>query len=221
MQNIRNLIFITLLGVIAIENAYSQQDHQKQMNNPLSTNETNCTTGYPNHAVAENGGFYIDKNQIELLKERAENNDSEASYKLYFFYNFYAYDYNQAIKWLKKAAEQGKPIAQYNLAKTYEMGWGVSKDYTEAIKWYEKAVFSGEKEGSTKLVDFYLNGKGVKKDIFMAYVWLLVECNGIDGDSEIGKAANIEKQQVAKQLIPEQLKLAKEKAESLLKKIKI
>ena len=44
----------------------------------------------------------------------------------------------------RKAAEQGKAIAQYNLGYCYEKGLGVVKDPTEAVKWYRKAAEQGD-----------------------------------------------------------------------------
>ena len=50
---------------------------------------------------------------------------------------------NIDVKWYSKAAEQGYPNAQYDLALKYENGLGVNKDYNEAIKWYGKAANQG------------------------------------------------------------------------------
>lgn len=41
----------------------------------------------------------------------------------------------QAAAWYRKAAEQGRAIAQVNLAVMYEIGKGVAKDQTIAIHW--------------------------------------------------------------------------------------
>ena len=49
-------------------------------------------------------------------------------------------DYTEALKWNKKAAEQGHALAQNNLGNLYELGLGVDIDFTEAVKWYRKAA---------------------------------------------------------------------------------
>ncbi len=49
-------------------------------------------------------------------------------------------DHEEAVKWYRKAADQGYPVAQASLGFMYVMGWGVSKDYKEAVKWYRKAA---------------------------------------------------------------------------------
>jgi TPR repeat protein len=39
-------------------------------------------------------------------------------------------DYAEAVKWFRKAAEQGNAMAQYNLGIAYANGQGVSRDDT-------------------------------------------------------------------------------------------
>ncbi len=48
-----------------------------------------------------------------------------------------------AVKWFRKAAEQGYARAQFNLGWMYDNGRGVSKDESEAVKWYRKAAEQG------------------------------------------------------------------------------
>ena len=52
-------------------------------------------------------------------------------------------NYSEAVKWYRKAAEQGDTFAHYNLGVCYDNGQGVNKDYTEAVKWYRKAAEQG------------------------------------------------------------------------------
>ena len=52
-------------------------------------------------------------------------------------------DYAEAVKWYRKAAEQGYADAQYNLGSCYYNGKGVPQNYAEAVKWYCKAVGQG------------------------------------------------------------------------------
>jgi TPR repeat protein len=53
-------------------------------------------------------------------------------------------DYQEAIKWFKKAADQGIANAQHNLGVIYSGGLGVTKNQTEADKWFHLA----EKQGN-------------------------------------------------------------------------
>ena len=44
-----------------------------------------------------------------------------------------------AVVWLKKAAEQGNMVAQYNLGVCYNNGEGVEKDQEKSNYWLKKA----------------------------------------------------------------------------------
>ena len=48
-------------------------------------------------------------------------------------------DYAEAVKWYRRAAEQGYAAAQYNLGAVYATARGVPQDYAEAVKWYRRA----------------------------------------------------------------------------------
>ena len=52
-------------------------------------------------------------------------------------------DHSEAVKWYRKAAEQGHANAQNNLGWMYQNGWGIEQDYYEAVKWYRKAAELG------------------------------------------------------------------------------
>lgn len=70
----------------------------------------------------------------------------------------------EAAKWYAKAAKQGYPKAQHNLALLYEDGRGVPQSYTEAAKWYAKAAKAGFSEAQNNLAVLYIVGNGVKQD---------------------------------------------------------
>lgn len=73
-------------------------------------------------------------------------------------------DINEAAKWYAKAAKQGYPKAQHNLALLYEDGRGVPQSYTEAAKWYAKAAKAGFSEAQNNLAVLYIMGNGVKQN---------------------------------------------------------
>ena len=52
-------------------------------------------------------------------------------------------NYEKAVKWFEKAAEQGDNKAQYYLGSIYYEGKGVSKNVTEATKWFRRAAEQG------------------------------------------------------------------------------
>jgi hypothetical protein len=61
----------------------------------------------------------------------------------------------KAIRWWRKAADQGLPAAQYNLGLMYENEEGVSQDLAEAAKWYRKAAEQGDDAARQNLAALY------------------------------------------------------------------
>ena len=49
----------------------------------------------------------------------------------------------EAMRWYRKAAEQGDATAQYNIGLLYDEGLGVQKNGEEARKWIQKAADQG------------------------------------------------------------------------------
>ena len=49
-------------------------------------------------------------------------------------------DYDLAVPIWKKLAQQGNPVAQYNLALFYKEGYGVDSDRAESRRWYKAAA---------------------------------------------------------------------------------
>jgi len=125
---------------------------------------------------------------IEKWKPLAEKGDVNAQYCLGLQYRFGSWEpdpekmkdeetiwepdpeemkdykgYQEAIKWFKKAAEQGYARAQHKLGGMYKRGEGVSKDDKEAVKWYKKA---SEQEAMAKFLlgTMYARGEGVIED---------------------------------------------------------
>ena len=50
------------------------------------------------------------------------------------------HDAAEAVKWFRKAAEQGNASAQSNLGVMYAEGRGVPQDDAEAVKWYRRGA---------------------------------------------------------------------------------
>src|SRR5712675_2949013 len=50
---------------------------------------------------------------------------------------------DEAVKWLRKAAEQGDPIAQFNFGAMYATGNGVEQSMEQAAQWTSKAANQG------------------------------------------------------------------------------
>ena len=81
-------------------------------------------------------------------------------------------DLTEAVKWFRKAADQGNAEGQYNLGVRYLQGEGVAKDATEGVKWFRMAAEQGNSEGQYNLGVCYAKGYGVAKDNVTAYKWI-------------------------------------------------
>ncbi|CAI2186274.1 10808_t:CDS:2, partial [Funneliformis geosporum] len=75
-------------------------------------------------------------------------------------------------------------VAQYDLAKRYQNGWGIEKnsekafdcieikeDLKKALFWYQKSAVNKNKEAQYNIIKCYINGIGINKDLEKAYKW--------------------------------------------------
>ena len=63
-------------------------------------------------------------------------------------------DLQEAVKWYRKAAEQGYSAAQFNLGVCYDNGDGVDKNPSKAKYWYRKAADNGLEIAKKALKNF-------------------------------------------------------------------
>ena len=76
-----------------------------------------------------------------------------------------------AAQYIRHAAEQQEPMAQYWLATMYEHGDGLAADSAEAVKWYEAAAGQGNRKAMHALGVAYAEGRGTSKDYSQAARW--------------------------------------------------
>ncbi len=76
-----------------------------------------------------------------------------------------------ALKWYRKAADQGYAEAQLLLGIIYDQGIGVPQDYAEAVDWYRKAAEQGYAKAQYNLAAMYDEGLGIKQDFLQAGDW--------------------------------------------------
>ena len=57
-------------------------------------------------------------------------------------------DYEESVKWYRKAARKGIANAQSNLGVMYEQGKGVIQSYVSAHMWYNLGAINGSDNGS-------------------------------------------------------------------------
>ena len=78
----------------------------------------------------------------------------------------------EAVKWYRKAADQGHAEAQFRLGDCYRYrGVAVEQDYVQAASWYRKAAEQGDTIAQTSLGRMYNVGEGVTKDVVEAYAY--------------------------------------------------
>jgi TPR repeat protein len=119
-------------------------------------------------------------------RKSAEQNNSNAQYKLGFLYNMgfmgVPRDPSEAAKWYLKAAEQGQEVAQSNLAGMLQRGDGVAQDLENAAKWHLKAAEKGMSGSQFELGMMYASGQGVTRNLITAYAWFNI--SAADGKTE-------------------------------------
>jgi uncharacterized protein len=132
-----------------------------------------ATAGTLEDAVAAaQKGDYATAHQ--MLRPLANKGDARAQFDLGQLYaNGWGVrrDFDIAVGWYSKAAEQGLAIAQYNLGVAYANGDGVPQDDREAGKWYRLAADQGDAAAQLNLGIAYANGWGVPHDLTNAYMW--------------------------------------------------
>ena len=67
----------------------------------------------------------------------------------------------EAVRWYRKAAEQGYARAQFNLGLRYDHGQGVPQDVGQAMSWYRKAAEQNLPAAQHNLALCYELGTGV------------------------------------------------------------
>lgn len=123
---------------------------------------------------------------------RATQGDSDAQIALgtsYFKGNGdYNQDYQAAMHWYLKAAEQGDPEAQRKVGLMYDYGQGVPVDLTKAAKWYFKSAVQGNAESQHNIAYCYSKGRGIPQDYEKAADWYLrlAEQGNVDAQFNLG-----------------------------------
>ena len=82
-----------------------------------------------------------------------------------------AVDHVEAVKWVRKAAEQGFARAQYDLGWMYQYGRGVERFDEKAAGWYLKAAEQGLARAQRNLGFMYEYGRGVERSDAKAVEW--------------------------------------------------
>jgi len=117
-------------------------------------------------------------------------------------------DLGEAVKLYSKAAAQNAAAAQYNLGHLYMDGEGVEKNEAEAVKWFRKAAEQGHPEAQFKLAVCMAFGRGLPQDRIEAYAWSGLATGSVE-------PANDLRQQLSRDMTPEQIVAAYRRAKEL------
>jgi TPR repeat protein len=113
-----------------------------------------------------------------------------------------ATDYQQAVGWYRKAADQANIAAEIHLADLFRDGQGVLRDRTQAAAWYRKAADQGDTGAQGTLGVLYSYGQGVPQDDAEAYFWFDLAA-AVDGPNQQKYVAN--RQAVGMRITAEEL----------------
>jgi TPR repeat protein len=100
----------------------------------------------------EKGHF---RKAFKLFKEGAENGDADCMIKLAIMYTCgegVCCDYDDAIKWERRAVDAGCIYAMINLGISYR----IKGDLVLARSWFEKALDNGDGEAALHLAKLYM-----------------------------------------------------------------
>lgn len=110
----------------------------------------------------------IDETTFPVFLEAAQGGNALAQfYVAQCYYNGSGVSQNPdtAMEWMRKAAEQDHPYAQYACAMQYLSGEGaVKQDTIQGIEWLKKAAQSGLPDAQADLAACFMEGRYVQKD---------------------------------------------------------
>lgn len=124
-------------------------------------------------ALSETGSQPLDLAGIEKLREAASQEDlqalrqlrteasagnAEAQFSLgEMMHEDWETDYDEAVEWYHKAADQGHAGAQFRLGGVYQ-GGAIGSDYLAATAWYYRAAVQGHVDAQLELAELYREG---------------------------------------------------------------
>jgi TPR repeat protein len=111
-------------------------------------------------------------------------------------------DYETAYREWLSLAENGNPVAQYNLSLLYRHGKSRPIDLQTAASWCLKAANGGFARAQYEIAGMYEAGQGVDKNVIEAHKWYSLAAGQRYED------AKKRKKKLAKTMTPEEIALA-------------
>jgi len=104
------------------------------------------------HEVNLNQSLVLTAKQQQALAVEAMRGSGEAAMKLFLFYGFVALNPTEEHRWVVIGAENGDPVAQYNLY-TDLANSDDELEKQRAIFWLRKAAAAGDEDAKGELKD--------------------------------------------------------------------
>lgn len=108
---------------------------------------------------------------LAAVRDKATAGDVIAQFSLGAMLYYGADDLPQAITWLRNAAEQHHPPAEFQLGQLYDFGFGVTRSEEQALAWYRLAAEHGSGAGQRAVGEIYQKGRGVASNPSEAARW--------------------------------------------------
>lgn len=86
-------------------------------------------------------------------------------------------DYQEALKWYRKAADLGSALGECALGVIYDLGMGVPVNEAEAKAWYLKAARQGDARAQFNLGNMIREGRGGASNPTVAAKWFTAAAN--------------------------------------------
>jgi len=113
------------------------------------------------------GKKIVYQDNLEGLVQRAQQGDVDEQYRLGEVY-WEEKNFDQAIEWTQKAAEQGHSLAQFDL---YFYYCEAREDPIQGAAWLKKAAEQGYSHAQAHLAWIYYSGEGVERSLQQSALW--------------------------------------------------
>lgn len=81
--------------------------------------------------------------------------------------------HKEAVRYYRRAAEQGNAIAAHKLAAMYALGKGIERSQKDSFKWFLKSAEQGYREAQFELSMIHFRGDTVTQNFEEAFKWAL------------------------------------------------
>ncbi|MHC5184120.1 MAG: tetratricopeptide repeat protein, partial [Planctomycetota bacterium] len=145
-----------------------KNDIRQQLNSLIPQSEKKAIIDPSEHRDAPMVSEVLaDKSDLQELVSKAQAGDPQSQLEVGLKYcrgQEIIRNYEQAVFWFRKAAEQGYADGQYKLGAMYYYGDGVKQDFSQALAWYSKASLQQHGQATYELSVMYSRGEGVTPD---------------------------------------------------------